>query len=87
PATQRAAADPTLVASLVSELVDNLELQLDTSLGILLDPLLGSAILPQLDSALLNQLPLDLNLMLADLIDPALANLGLGPGGLEASVL
>ena len=67
-------------ATLVSDLISDLDIQLSGSLGGLLDPLVAGTIEPALELGVTNILDPLVETLLDDLIDPALNLLGIGIG-------
>jgi len=83
PKTQTAMTGASFVADLVTSLTTNLQLQLSSSLGLTIDPFINAtALRPLVTTALGTPLTSVLN----NLVDPLLANLGIGLGEMDVTV-
>jgi uncharacterized repeat protein (TIGR01451 family) len=83
PQTRTASTSAGFAATLVNDLVANLQLQLAPSLGGTLD----AAVLPLLKTAVAGSLTPVLSTLLTGLVDPLLANLGIRLGEVDVTVL
>jgi hypothetical protein len=86
PKSQTVETSAQFVDTLVSELVNHLELQLSGSLGTLLDPLVNTTILPTLRDLVNDTLTPILSPLLTDFVDPLLDGLGAGLGKMTITV-
>jgi len=85
PKMQTATTSSAFVTTLVDDLVANLSLQLSSSVG-LLDGMLNQTILPSLVNSVGGLLTPLLEPLLVELVDPLLADLGIGLGELHITV-